>query len=53
MPAGLPSLPNDALASGLVPQWRVRWDNAASLATARRLGYTELGTQTTVYLRED
>ena len=43
---------NDALASGLVPQWRVRWDNVASLATGRRLGYTELGTQTTVFLRE-
>ena len=43
---------NDALASGLVPQWRVRWDNVASLATGRRLGYTELGSQTTVFLRE-
>jgi hypothetical protein len=42
---------NDALASGLVAQWRVRWDNEASLATGRRLGYTELGTQTTVFLR--
>ena len=43
---------NDALASGLVAQWRARHDNEASLRLARRLGYTELGTQTTVVLRE-
>jgi hypothetical protein len=41
---------NDALASGLVPQWRVRPDNAASVALGRRLGYVALGTQTTVRL---
>lgn len=43
---------NDALASGLVPQWRVRPENAASLALGRRLGYVALGTQTTVRLGE-
>ncbi len=43
---------NDALASGLVAQWRARHDNEASLRLARRLGYAELGTQTTVVLRE-
>lgn len=42
---------NDALASGLVPQWRSRIDNAASRRLARRLGYVELGTHTTVVLR--
>ena len=31
---------NDALASGLVAQWRARHDNEASLRLARRLGYT-------------
>jgi len=42
---------NDALGCGLVAQWRARDDNTASLRLARRLGYTELGTQTTVVLR--
>ncbi len=41
---------NDALASGLVPQWRVRADNLPSVALGRRLGYVALGTQTTVRL---
>lgn len=43
---------NDALASGLVPQWRCRADNAPSRRLAQRLGYVELGTQTTVVLRD-
>jgi hypothetical protein len=41
---------NDALACGLVPQWRVRADNAPSVALGRRLGFVALGTQTTVRL---
>jgi RimJ/RimL family protein N-acetyltransferase len=41
---------NDALDSGLVPQWRCRPENAASLGLARRLGYEAVGTQTTVLL---
>ncbi len=41
---------NDALDSGLVPQWRARIENAASLGLARRLGYEAVGTQTTVLL---
>ncbi len=43
---------NDALASGLVPQWRCRADNAPSRRLAQRLGYVELGTQTTVVMRD-
>lgn len=42
---------DDALASGLVAQWCVRHDDEGSLRLARHLGYTELGTQTTVFLR--
>lgn len=41
---------NDALDAGLVPQWRARVENAASLGLARRLGYEPVGTQTTVLL---
>jgi hypothetical protein len=41
---------NDALDSGLVPQWRCRPENVAALALARRLGYESVGTQTTVAL---
>lgn len=42
---------NDALDSGLVPQWRARSDHRASLALSRRLGYRAVGSQTTVLLR--
>lgn len=41
---------NDALDSGLIPQWRCRRENTASLALARRLGFEPVGTQTTVLL---
>lgn len=41
---------NDALDSGLVPQWRCRPENLASLALARRLGFEPVGSQTTVLL---
>jgi hypothetical protein len=41
---------NDALDAGLVPQWRTRVDNVASRRMARRLGFVEVGTQTTVAL---
>lgn len=41
---------NDALDVGLVPQWRARVDNVASRRLARRLGFTEVGAQTTVGL---
>lgn len=41
---------NEALDRGLVPQWRARRSNAASRATAMRLGYVALGRQTTVLL---
>jgi RimJ/RimL family protein N-acetyltransferase len=41
---------NDALDSGLVPQWRARVENAASRGLARRLGFEPVGTQTTVVL---
>ncbi|GAA1342945.1 GNAT family N-acetyltransferase [Arthrobacter roseus] len=40
----------EALASGLVPQWRARNGNAASHALARRLGFTPAGSQTSVLL---
>jgi hypothetical protein len=42
---------NDALDVGLVPQWRARTDNLASRRLARRLGFAEVGAQTTVVLR--
>lgn len=41
---------NDALDSGLVPQWRARVGNPASRALAARLGYQPIGSQTTVRL---
>lgn len=41
---------NDALDAGLVPQWRTRVGNAASRRVAAALGYTEVGSQTTVVL---
>jgi len=41
---------NDALDSGLVPQWRSRSENVASMLLARRLGFEPVGTQTTVLL---
>ncbi|HEY5821133.1 MAG TPA: GNAT family protein [Propionibacteriaceae bacterium] len=41
---------NDALDSGLVPQWRARVTSDASRRLARRLGLTEVGSQTTVAL---
>lgn len=40
----------EAMASGLVPQWRARLDNEASRATAAKLGFDQAGTQTTVLL---
>ena len=41
---------NDALDLGLVPQWRARIENRASRSTAARLGFVEVGSQTTVVL---
>lgn len=40
----------DALAAGLVPQWRARTDNTASHKTAVGLGFVESGIQTSVLL---
>lgn len=40
----------EAMASGLVPQWRAQLDNSASCATAAKLGFERGGTQTTVLL---
>ncbi|MHA7239945.1 GNAT family N-acetyltransferase [Arthrobacter sp. TMS1-12-1] len=40
----------DAMAAGLVPQWRARTDNTASQRTARRAGFVFAGTQTSVLL---
>lgn len=39
-----------ALELGLVPQWRARTDNPASIRTALRAGFKHAGTQTTVLL---
>ena len=41
---------NEALDLGLVPQWRSRIENDASRSTAARLGFVEIGSQTTVVL---
>jgi hypothetical protein len=41
---------NEALDLGLVPQWRARIENTASRRTAARLGFVEVGSQTTVVL---
>jgi hypothetical protein len=38
----------EAMAAGLVPQWRARTDNTASQRTARRAGFVFAGTQTSV-----
>ncbi|TKV29448.1 GNAT family N-acetyltransferase [Arthrobacter sp. NamB2] len=40
----------EAMAAGLVPQWRARTDNTASQRTARRAGFAFAGTQTSVIL---
>lgn len=40
----------EAMAAGLVPQWRARTDNTASQRTARRAGFAFAGTQTSVML---
>ena len=41
---------NDALDAGLVPQWRARRGHRGAVTMARRLGYREIGSQTTVLL---
>lgn len=41
----------EAMAAGLVPQWRARAENTASQRTARRAGFAYAGTQTSVLLR--
>jgi hypothetical protein len=41
---------NDALDAGLVPQWRSRVENQGSRRVAARLGFVEVGSQTTVLL---
>ena len=43
----------EAMAAGLVPQWRARTDNTASQRTARRAGFAFAGTQTSVILQRD
>lgn len=43
----------EAMAAGLVPQWRARSDNTASQRTARRAGFAYAGTQTSVALPRD
>ena len=40
-----------AMKSGLIPQWRVRTDNTASIRTALRAGFKHAGSQTTVLLK--
>lgn len=40
----------EAMRSGLVPQWRARTDNTASIRTALRAGFKHAGSQTTVLL---
>lgn len=40
----------EAMAAGLVPQWRARTDSTASQRTARRAGFVFAGTQTSVAL---
>ncbi|MGY4644181.1 GNAT family N-acetyltransferase [Cellulomonas sp. URHB0016] len=44
------SVTRDALAAGLVAQWRARPENLASTLTAERLGYVRRGTQVAVDL---
>lgn len=40
----------EAMAAGLIPQWRARSDNRASQRTALRAGFVPAGTQTSVVL---
>ncbi|MDO5492675.1 MAG: GNAT family N-acetyltransferase [Nesterenkonia sp.] len=40
----------EAFVEGLVPQWRVAFENEASLRIAQHLGFSAAGTQTTVIL---
>ncbi|MHA7153918.1 GNAT family N-acetyltransferase [Arthrobacter sp. TMN-50] len=40
----------DAMAAGLIPQWRARTDNTASIRTALRAGFIACGSQTSVLL---
>lgn len=40
-----------AMASGLIPQWRARTDNAASHLTALSAGFVYAGSQTSVHLQ--
>ncbi|WP_026553565.1 GNAT family N-acetyltransferase [Arthrobacter sp. H20] len=40
----------DAMAAGLIPQWRARTDNTASIRTALRAGFIGCGSQTSVLL---
>lgn len=41
---------NEALDAGLVPQWRAHVDNRPSRRLAQTLGFTEVGTQTSVLI---
>ncbi|WP_442864135.1 GNAT family N-acetyltransferase [Arthrobacter sp. ATA002] len=41
---------NHAAESGLIPQWRARTDNTASIRTALSAGFLHAGSQTTVLL---
>ena len=40
----------EAMAAGLIPQWRARTDNTASIKTALSAGFIESGSQTSVLL---
>jgi hypothetical protein len=40
----------EAMAAGLIPQWRARTDNVGSQRTAVRAGFVRAGTQTSVVL---
>ncbi len=40
----------EAMAAGLIPQWRARTDNTASIRTALSAGFVECGSQTSVLL---
>lgn len=40
----------DAMAAGLIPQWRARTDNTASIRTALKSGFVACGSQTSVLL---
>jgi hypothetical protein len=43
----------EAMAAGLIPQWRARTDNVGAQRTAVRAGFVRAGTQTTVVLESD